>query len=186
MTLNIAVFLGSRDSNNKKCLMLINNFSEWFSSENFNLIFGGTETGLMGKLAKNVLQNNCKVTSIFTKNLYKKSKNLKYFSELIIAEDLSSRSSIIFERADLFVALPGGIGTMYEVLEVINKNMLKEINKKIFLINDSSFWNPFKDLLNHLIENNLLNEKDLNKNLKICRLKELQLELRKINVKNNS
>ena len=75
---------------------------------------------------------------------------------------------------------------MYEVLEVINKNMLKEINKKIFLINDSSFWNPFKDLIDHLIENNLLNEKDLNKNLKICRLKELQLELRKINVKNNS
>ena len=77
-------------------------------------------------------------------NLYKKSKNLKFFSELIIAEDISSRSSIIFERADLFIALPGGIGTMYEILEVINKNMLKEINKKIFLINDSSFWNPLK------------------------------------------
>ena len=63
-------------------------------------------------------------------NLYKKSKNLKFFSELIIAEDISARSSIIFERADLFIALPGGIGTMYEVLEVINKNMLKELKKK--------------------------------------------------------
>ena len=52
MTLNIAVFLGSRDSNNKKCLMLIDDFAKWFSSENFNLIFGGNETGLMGKLAK--------------------------------------------------------------------------------------------------------------------------------------
>ena len=186
MTLNIAVFLGSRDSNNKKCLMLINNFSKWFSSENFNLIFGGTETGLMGKLAKNVLKNNCKVTSIFTMNLYKKSKNLKFFSELIIAEDISSRSSIIFERADLFIALPGGIGTMYEVLEVINKNMLKEINKKIFLINDSSFWNPFKDLIDHLIKNNLLKKKDIKKNLKICRLEDLQLELKKINAKNSS
>ena len=49
--------------------------------------------------------------------------------------------------------------------------MLKEINKKIFLINDSSFWNPFKGLIDHLIKNNLLKKKILIKNLKICRLK---------------
>ena len=186
MTLNVAVFLGSKLGNNPKNLILVKEFSEWFSSKNYNLIFGGTESGLMAQLAKNVIKNNCKVTSIFPKKLYENSKKLQYYSELIIAEDLSDRNSLMFERSDVFIALPGGIGTLWEILDVINRNLIGEINKKIFILNDNLYWNPLFKLFNHFNKNNFLNYKEIQKKIKLCKLKQLKFEFDKINAKDKS
>ena len=86
MNLNVAVFLGSNLGNDLKNLEIINDFSEWFGSENHNLIFGGTETGLMLELAKNLSKKKTQIISIFTKNLYDESPKSKYFSEIIITK----------------------------------------------------------------------------------------------------
>ncbi len=186
MTLNVAVFLGSKLGNDPKNIILVKEFSEWFSSKKYNLIFGGTESGLMVQLAKNVIKNNCNVTSVFTKSLYKNSKKLKYYSELIIAENLSDRNSLMFERSDVFIALPGGIGTLCEILDVINRNLLGEINKRIFILNDNLYWNPLLKIFNHFSKNNFLSYKEIQKNVKLCKLKQLKTEFNRINAKNRS
>ncbi len=178
MNLNVAVFLGSKLGNDKKNLKIIRDFSEWFGTENHNLIFGGTETGLMLELVKDISRRKKQVISIFTKSLYDKSPKSKYFSELIITKDLSSRNELIIEKSDVFIGLPGGIGTLNEILEVINKNILNEIDKKIYLINDSFFWTPLEDLLNNLGEKKLLDLKKLKKNFKVCKLDELKAEFK--------
>ena len=76
-----------------------------------------------------------------------KNPKSKYFSEIIITKDLSSRNELIIDKSDVFIALPGGVGTLNEILEVINKNLLNEINKKIYLINDNFFGHLLKNCL---------------------------------------
>ena len=186
MSLNVAVFLGSKLGSDSKNLKIVEDFSEWFCSENYNLIFGGTESGLMLKLAKKVFERNLHIISIFNKNLYDRYPNSKYFSELIITKDLSSRNDLIIDKSDVFVALPGGVGTLNEILEVINKNLLNEIDKKIYLINDNFFWTPLEQLFKSLSEKKLLDQKKLKKNFKICKLKELKSDFKKKYAKNRS
>ncbi len=184
MTLNIGVFLGSSTGNEHSNINIVNEFSDWFSQQNYNLIFGGTETGLMMHLVKRIKKKNLRITSIFTKDLYEKSKNQKYFTELIITNDSDSRDLMFAKKSDILVAFPGGIGTCTEVLNIINKNLLNEMNKKIFLINDTNFWNPLRNLLDHLVLNKFAKKNIINKNFKICNLKEFKSELLKTNAKN--
>jgi len=186
MNLNVAVFLGSKLGSDSKNLKIVKDFSKWFCSENYNLIFGGTETGLMLELAKNVFKGNSQIISIFNKNLYDEYPNSKYFSELIVTKDLSSRNDLIIERSDVFIALPGGIGTLNEILEVINKNLLNEIDKKIYLINDNFFWTPLEELFKSLGEKKLLDQKKLKRNFKVCKLEELKSEFKNKYAKNRS
>ena len=186
MNLNVAVFLGSKLGSDSKNLKIIKEFSEWFGSENHNLIFGGTETGLMLELVKNLSKKKLKIISIFTKNLYKDSPKSKYFSEIIITKDLSSRNELIIDKSDVFVALPGGLGTLNEIFEVINKNLLNEIDKKIYLINDNFFWTPLEELFKSLIKKELLDEQKLKKNFKVCKLEEFKTEFKKRYAKNKS
>ena len=186
MNLNVAVFLGSKLGKDSKNLKIIKDFSEWFGSENHNLIFGGTETGLMLELVKNLSKKNSQIISIFTKNLYEESPKSKYFSEIIITNDLSSRNELIIDKSDVFIALPGGVGTLNEILEVINKNLLNEIDKKIYLINDNSFWKPLEELIKTLTKKNLIDQEKVKKNLIVCKLEELKIEFRKQYAKDKS
>ena len=186
MSLNVAVFLGSKVGSDARNLKIVKEFSEWFCSEKYNLIFGGTETGLMLELVKNAFKKNLQIISIFSKNLYEEYPQSKYFSELIITEDLSSRNELIINKSDVFVALPGGIGTLNEVFEVINKNLVNEIDKKIYLINDNYFWSPLEKLFKYLSEIQFVDQKKLRKNFKVCKLKELKSEFKNRYAKNRS
>ena len=186
MSLNVAVFLGSKVGSDARNLKIVKEFSEWFCSEKYNLIFGGTETGLMLELVKNAFKKNLQIISIFSKNLYEEYPQSKYFSELIITKDLSSRNDLIIDKSDVFVALPGGVGTLNEILEVINKNLLNEIDKKIYLINDNLFWTPLEELFKSLIKKKLLDQKKLKKNFKVCKLEQLKAEFKKRYAKNRS
>ena len=186
MNLNVAVFLGSKIGKDSTNLKIIKDFSEWFGSENHNLIFGGTETGLMLELAKNLSKKKTQIISIFTKNLYDVSPKSKYFSEIIITKDLSSRNELIIDKSDVFIALPGGVGTLNEIFEVINRNLLNEIDKKIYLINDNSFWSPLEELFKSLGEKKLVDQKRLQKNFKVCKLEELKSEFKKKYAKDRS
>ena len=105
---------------------------------------------------------------------------------MIITSDLSSRNELIIDKSDVFIALPGGVGTLNEILEVINKNLLNEIDKKIYLINDNFFWTPLEELFKNLIRNKLLDQQKLRKNFKVCKLKELKTEFKKRYAKDTS
>ncbi|MFL2679040.1 MAG: LOG family protein [Alphaproteobacteria bacterium] len=184
MTLNIGVFLGSRIGSEPSNINIVNEFSDWFSEQNYNLIFGGTETGLMMHLVKRIKNKKVRITSIFTKGLYENSQNQKYFTELIITDDSDSRDLMFAKKSDILIAFPGGIGTCTEVLKIINKNLLNEMNKKIFLINDTNFWNPLRNLLDHLVSKKFINKNLLHKSFKICKLEEFKSELLKTNAQN--
>ena len=186
MSLNVAVFLGSKVGNDTKNLKVVREFSKWFCSQKYNLIFGGTETGLMLELVKSVFKKNLQIISIFNRSLYDEYPNSRYFSDLIITKDLSSKNELIIDKSDVFVALPGGIGTLNEIFEVISKNLLNEIDKKIYLVNDNYFWTPLEELLTSLSKKKFVDQNKLKKNFRVCKLKELKSEFKKRYAKNRS
>ena len=114
----------------------------------------------------------------------KDHNELNYFDELIIVEDLRKRTEQFLLRSDVFLALPGGIGTLFEIIEIFNKRVLGETSKKIFLINDFDYWGPLKRLLEHMIKENFLEEKIMLKNIEFINFSEIEERLK--DVKNSS
>ena len=104
----------------------------------------------MGEVARAALGAGGKVTGIIPEFLGSKEKMLKDVDELIVVEDMHIRKRLMFERSDAFVALPGGIGTLEELVEQLTWSQLGRHKKPIVVANIDGFWTPFLDLLAHM------------------------------------
>ena len=97
---------------------------------------------------------------------------------------MKKRSEQFLLRSDVFLALPGGIGTLFEITEIFNKRVLGETSKRILLINDFDYWGPLKKLLEHMISQEFLEEKIMLKNIEFINFCEIEERLK--NVENSS
>jgi uncharacterized protein (TIGR00730 family) len=114
------------------------------------LVYGGGSLGLMGTVAKSVLDHGGTVTGIIPQFLSDKERMLREVQELIVVDDMHQRKRLMFERSDAFVALPGGIGTLEELVEQLTWAQLGRHKKPIVLANIGGFWDPFLHLLGHM------------------------------------
>jgi uncharacterized protein (TIGR00730 family) len=106
------------------------------------LVYGGGSIGLMGLVARSVLAHDGEVTGIIPQFLKDREVMLKEVSELVVTADMHERKRIMFERSDAFVALPGGIGTLEEVVEIMTWAQLDRHRKPILIANINGFWDP--------------------------------------------
>lgn len=113
------------------------------------LVYGGGSIGLMGELAKAVLDHGGEVTGVIPEFLTNREHALDR-GELIVTGGMHERKQLMFERADAFVALPGGIGTLEEVVEQMTWAQLDRHKKPILLANIKGFWDPLCTLLTHM------------------------------------
>ena len=104
----------------------------------------------MGETAKSVIAHGGKVTGIIPQFLSEKERMLLEAHELIVTEDMHQRKRLMFDRSDAFVALPGGIGTLEELVEQLTWAQLGRHTKPIVLANIDGFWDPFLALLTHM------------------------------------
>jgi uncharacterized protein (TIGR00730 family) len=114
------------------------------------LVYGGGGLGLMGEIAKTVLAHHGHVTGIIPEFLSKKERMLRAADELIVVKDMHQRKQLMFDRSDAFVAMPGGIGTLEELVEQLTWAQLGRHNKPIVLLNVEGFWAPLLSLLQHM------------------------------------
>jgi uncharacterized protein (TIGR00730 family) len=114
------------------------------------LVYGGGSVGLMGIIARAVLDEGGEVTGIIPHFLEKRERVFPDVSELIVTNDMHQRKMLMFERADAFVALPGGIGTLEEYIEQLTWAQLGQHQKPLLLANIAGFWQPLIDLLDHM------------------------------------
>lgn len=117
------------------------------------LIYGGGTKGIMGAVAEGVMAAGGAVTGIipdFLLNKEGREEDLKSIDELIVTADMHERKHTMFERSDAFVTLPGGIGTVEEIVEVMTWAQLGRHRKPIVLANINGFWNPMLALLDHM------------------------------------
>ena len=114
------------------------------------LVYGGGSLGLMGEVARATLNAGGNVTGIIPNFLSSKERMLRDVDELIIIENMHQRKMLMYERSDAFVALPGGIGTLEELVEQLTWSQLGRHTKPIVVANIDQFWSPFLNLLLHM------------------------------------
>ena len=104
----------------------------------------------MGRVARAVLNNGGHVTGIIPKFLIKRENALLQAQELIVVDDMHERKRLMFERADAFVALPGGVGTLEELVEQLTWVQLRRHKKPVLLADIAGFWRPLLSLIGHM------------------------------------
>ncbi|KQZ01389.1 lysine decarboxylase [Pseudolabrys sp. Root1462] len=114
------------------------------------LVYGGGDMGMMGAVAEAVRRNGGAVTGIIPEFLLNKERAGFNGDGLIVTRDMHERKRKMFEMADAFVAMPGGIGTLEEIVEQMTWAQLGRHKKPILLANIKGFWDPLSALLNHM------------------------------------
>lgn len=147
---NICVYCGSGPGTDPRFVEAAYSFGAILAEHKIGLIYGGGTVGLMGAVASAMIAKNGKVTGVIPDFLANKEKLNRSASELIVTRDMHERKRIMFERSDAFVALPGGIGTLEELIEQLTWAQLGRHRKPILAANIGGFWDPLCALLDHM------------------------------------
>lgn len=147
---DICVYCGSNAGANPAFAEGARLLGRLMAEADIGLVYGGGSLGLMGEVARSVLASGGRVTGIIPGFLSKKERMLRDAHEMIVVEDMHQRKKLMFDRSDAFVALPGGIGTLEELVEQLTWAQLGRHHKPVVLVNVDSFWAPFQNLLTHM------------------------------------
>jgi uncharacterized protein (TIGR00730 family) len=153
---SICVFCGSKNGNQSEYKDVTRQLATQLVENNLTLIYGAGDIGLMGILADQVLALGGQVIGIIPKHLCKKEIVHDGLTELLVTENMLERKQLMMAKADGFIALPGGVGTLDEILEVATWNQLGQLDKPLCLINTNGFYNPFVSLIKSLISTGFL------------------------------
>jgi len=148
----LCVYCGSSPGTDPAFAEAAQNFGKILAENEIRLVYGGGSTGLMGALASAVLDHDGEVTGIIPEFLTQRERPRRLPQELIVTTDMHDRKWRMFERADGFVALPGGIGTLEEVVEQLTWAQLGRHKKPILIANIDGYWDPLLTLLAHMRE----------------------------------
>ena len=147
---NICVYCGSSLGADPRFAEAADALGAAMAAAKIGLVFGGGEDGLMGRVAHAVLDNGGRVTGIIPTFLVKREHALEEAQELIVVADMHQRKQLMFERADAFIALPGGIGTLEELVEQLTWLQLGRHEKPVLLVDTGGFWRPLLGLIAHM------------------------------------
>ncbi len=147
---NVCVYCGSGVGANPRYAEAARTLGQCLAATNVGLVYGGGGLGLMGEVARATLQAGGRVTGIIPEFLTHKEHMLREVNKLMITKDMHERKRLMFEHSDAFVALPGGIGTLEELVEQLTWSQLGQHAKPIVVANIAGFWDPFLKLLAHM------------------------------------
>jgi uncharacterized protein (TIGR00730 family) len=122
------------------------------------LVYGGGSLGLMGEVARSVLENSGHVTGIIPEFLANRERMLTDVNELVVTADMHERKMTMFARSSGFVALPGGLGTLEELAEISTWAQLGQHKKPIILCNIEGYWDPLVTLFDHMRHEKFIRE----------------------------
>jgi len=138
--INICIFCGSSFGVNPIYVETTISFGKLIAEKDFRLIYGGGNTGLMGVLADTVLEAGGKVTGIIPKALFERERAHQGLTELHVVSSMHERKDMMDKLSDGVVALPGGLGTFDEFIEIMTWNQLEFINKPAGLLNVGGYF----------------------------------------------
>ena len=151
--MNICVFCASSENVGRVYFEAAADLGREIVNHGWDLLYGGTNCGLMREVSDTVKNAGGKVTGIIPQCIVDRGVSAQGISELIVAPDMKERKSLMREKADAFIALPGGWGTLEEITEVITLKQLGMHNKPIVFINTNDFYENF-----FLFNNNIRKE----------------------------
>lgn len=150
--LTFCAYCGSGPGNDPAYLAAARQLGQAMAEAGIGLVYGGGAIGLMGTVARAVLDHGGHVTGIIPDFLQAKERLIADAQETIIVPDMHTRKQLMFDKADAFIALPGGIGTLEELVEQLTWAQLGRHTKPILMADVKQFWKPLLVLLEHMRE----------------------------------
>jgi uncharacterized protein (TIGR00730 family) len=150
---SVCVYCGSSPGRNPVYAASARQLGAAIAAHGLRLTYGGGTKGIMGAVSDAVLENGGKVLGIIPRFLMNKEaveSELSGLSELIITDNMHERKHALFENADAFIALPGGIGTVEEIVEIMTWAQLGRHKKPMVFANIAGFWDPMIALIEHM------------------------------------
>jgi uncharacterized protein (TIGR00730 family) len=147
---NVCVYCGSGPGNDPEFMAAARRFGELMATDGVGLVYGGGSKGLMGEVANAVLRHGGHVTGVIPEFLKSKEGIQVDAQEIIITPNMHVRKQTMFDKADAFVAMPGGIGTLEELIEQLTWAQLGRHKKPILILNINGFWDPLCVLIDHM------------------------------------
>ena len=146
----ICVYCGSSPGTDPAFVKTARDFGRILAENRVRLVYGGGSIGLMGAIASSVIEHGGTATGIIPEFLTAKEQPRRLAQEQIVTRDMHERKRTMFDRADAFVALPGGLGTLEELVEQMTWAQLGRHKKPILIANINRFWDPLLVLIDHM------------------------------------
>ena len=150
--MNITVYLGANEGKDPSLKTAVRELGTWIGESGSRLIYGGSKSGLMGELAESVLQAGGEVIGVEPQFFIDMEYQYDEITELIVTKDMTERKMKMIELGDVFIAFPGGTGTLEEIAEVMSKVSLKHLAAPCILYNLNDYYDGLQTLLRHMTE----------------------------------
>lgn len=156
MVNKISVFCGSNHGNDPAFSEMAKALGKELADREISLVYGGGHVGLMGKIADAVLEANGEVIGVIPDFMVEKELAHPDASQMIITHSMHERKATMAKLSDAFIAMPGGIGTLEELIEIYTWLQLRIINKPIALLNVNGYYNDLIAMLDKMVESQFL------------------------------
>lgn len=157
----ICVYCGSSSQVDSVYLQAAEDLGKILAGNRIRLVYGGGDIGLMGTLAKSVLKAGGEVTGIIPRFMYDENWFCPDVSDLVVVDSMHERKQMMANVSEALVALPGGIGTLEELLEIITWKQLGLVNKPIVIANINNYYTPLLQMLHDVAENKFMRDQHL-------------------------
>ncbi|MDC0057740.1 TIGR00730 family Rossman fold protein [Pelagibacteraceae bacterium] len=155
---SLTIYCSASQKIDKKFFKLAKETAQIISKYKIRVVYGGGSVGLMGEIAKTLTDLKREVIGVIPKFLIKKEKVSLKINKLKIVSSMSKRKEYLFKLGDAFLILPGGTGTLEEVIEVLSWKILKLHNKPIIFLNFDNYWSPLIHQFEKIIKNKFGNK----------------------------
>lgn len=157
----VCVYLGANVGNNKAFARATVKLAHEIVNMGFTLLYGGSSLGMMGLLATTVKDLGGKAIGVITTHLLDKEKPLEILDDLHVVASMQERKKMMQDLADIFIVMPGGLGTLEEAIETWNAIKIGEINKKIGFLNVNNYFDGLFGFIMHCQESGFMHAKQL-------------------------
>ena len=159
---NISVFCGAHLGNNPIYASEAKKVAEVIVEKGMNVVFGGGDVGLMGVVSHTAIDNGGEVLGISLQSLYELELTNPRIQEVVVAKTLLERKDIFMQRSDAFIVLPGGVGSLDELAEVMCSNQLGIINKPIGILNTNGYYDHLLAWMKKAVEEGFVSDANFN------------------------
>ena len=160
--MNIAVYCAASQSNDSTFYERTEELGNWIAKNNHTLVYGGGNTGLMGVVASAVMQTGGEVIGVMPQFFVEREIAKKDITKLHIVETMSERKNKMIELSEVYIALPGGPGTLEEIAEVVSWVRVGQTNGICIFYNMQGYYDHLEAFFNHMVTTKLLSKEDRN------------------------
>lgn len=157
----LCVYCGSSNRARPAFLDAAERLGNILAANDVGLVYGGGRLGLMGRVADGVLAGQGRVTGIIPEHLHRVEVRHEGVTELLIVNTMHERKAEMFRRSDGFCVLPGGIGTLDEVVEILTWRQLGLHDDPIVIVNQEGYFDPFREMLTHIVAEHFAGQETL-------------------------